>query len=179
MNYIIIFLKENTKKDIIIDFLKGLLGGNIKVVEDKEILINYDFVKVDFKTITSMLIDDFGVELTLLECSGELEYVNYLIDLYYTINNKSTYLNEKTLFRLSSKFSDELVKKNILKEFYNDNEMTNIIKVFLESNLNSSVCAKKLYLHRNTLINKIDKFIKVTGYDIKKFKDAYIIYKII
>lgn len=44
--------------------------------------------------------------------------------------------------------------------------------VFLECNLNVSEAARKLFIHRNTLIYRLEKIQKVTGYDLKVFKDA-------
>jgi DNA-binding PucR family transcriptional regulator len=53
------------------------------------------------------------------------------------------------------------------------------MKIFIEKNQNTSEAAKALYLHRNTLINRLDKFYRVTGFDLKKFEDAAIIYLLI
>ena len=74
---------------------------------------------------------------------------------------------------------NEETKKNVLKDVYYDHELINIIRVFLECNMNTSKAADVLYMHRNTLINKLDKFIEITGYDIRYFRDAVIIYSII
>ena len=62
---------------------------------------------------------------------------------------------------------------------YNDYEMKTIVKTYLECNMNISKASNVLYMHRNTLMYKIDNFINETGFDIKKFKDAYIIYHIL
>ena len=72
-----------------------------------------------------------------------------------------------------------IIVKNILKEYYEDYQMKEVIKTYLDCNMNISQAANKLYMHRNTVMNKIDKFITNTGYDIKKFKNAFIIYHII
>ena len=55
--------------------------------------------------------------------------------------------------------------------------MLEVVKKYLDCNMNISQAANSLYMHRNTVMNKIDKFIDVTGYDIKKFRNAFIIYK--
>ncbi|UKI48833.1 MAG: helix-turn-helix domain-containing protein [Clostridium sp.] len=34
--------------------------------------------------------------------------------------------------------------------------------------MNVSKASKMLYLHRNTLIYKLDRFYEITGYDIRK-----------
>lgn len=53
-----------------------------------------------------------------------------------------------------------------------DEETLHTIYVFLESGLNIAECARKLYLHRNTLIYRLDKIQKLTGLDIRRFDDA-------
>ena len=58
------------------------------------------------------------------------------------------------------------------KEIFTDKEMTDTAEEFLDSSLNVSETARKLYLHRNTLIYRLDKIEKETGLNIRKFSDA-------
>lgn len=60
--------------------------------------------------------------------------------------------------------------------FQGDMEMVKIIKKYLENNFNTSLSAKELYMHRNSLQYKIDKFIEHTSIDIKKFQGAISVY---
>jgi len=53
-----------------------------------------------------------------------------------------------------------------------DSEMINTIEEFVNCGLNISNAAKKLYVHRNTLIYRLDKIYKETNFDIRNFKDA-------
>ncbi|WP_027409889.1 PucR family transcriptional regulator [Anoxybacteroides tepidamans] len=57
-----------------------------------------------------------------------------------------------------------------------DTELLEVVKIFLQCNLNVSLAAKKLYMHRNSLQYRIDKFIEKTGIDIKHFKGAAAVY---
>lgn len=58
------------------------------------------------------------------------------------------------------------------KEIFSDEEMISTAEEFLENNLNTSETSRKLYLHRNTLIYRLDKIEKATGLNIRKFSDA-------
>jgi len=58
------------------------------------------------------------------------------------------------------------------KEIFDDQEMVLTAEEFLDSNLNSSETARKLFLHRNTLTYRLDKIERLTGLDIRKFSDA-------
>lgn len=50
------------------------------------------------------------------------------------------------------------------------------IKVYLEANFNLSLTAKKLYLHRNTLQYRLDKFAERTGINLKCMNSAITVY---
>ncbi|RSD29255.1 PucR family transcriptional regulator [Mesobacillus subterraneus] len=69
-----------------------------------------------------------------------------------------------------------IMKSTILKAFEEDNELMATIKVFLESNSNASLAAKKLYVHRNTLQYRMDKFMEKSGVNLKDFDTAVMVY---
>ena len=72
--------------------------------------------------------------------------------------------------------SPSFVKKQILSNLFiesiQESEMLRTIQVFLQCNLNASLTAKKLYIHRNSLQYRLDKFIENTGIDIRSFTNA-------
>lgn len=77
---------------------------------------------------------------------------------------------------------DKDAKNKIFKDFNDgfsklDGEMTKTIEVFFECGLNISDASKELYVHRNTLIYRLDKIQKFTTYDIRNFNEA-VIFKI-
>ncbi len=53
-----------------------------------------------------------------------------------------------------------------------DEETRNTLNKFLENNLNVSETARQLYIHRNTLVFRIEKVLKETGLDVRVFEDA-------
>ncbi|MBS3680550.1 helix-turn-helix domain-containing protein [Ornithinibacillus massiliensis] len=64
----------------------------------------------------------------------------------------------------------------ILQEFQDDKEFITMMEVFFKSNLNVSVAAKKLYMHRNSLQYRIDKYYEKTGIDVRIFHQALTVY---
>ena len=46
------------------------------------------------------------------------------------------------------------------------------INKFFENNLNVSETSRQLYIHRNTLVYRLDKLQKSTGLDLRVFEDA-------
>ncbi len=55
-----------------------------------------------------------------------------------------------------------------------DEETLHTIHTFLDSGLSIAECARKLFLHRNTLIYRLDKIEQLTGLNIRNFDDAII-----
>ena len=51
-------------------------------------------------------------------------------------------------------------------------EMMETIDAFFRNDLNLSTTAREMFIHRNTLIYRLDKIRKVTGYDLRHFQDA-------
>ncbi len=49
------------------------------------------------------------------------------------------------------------------------------VSPFFENNLNLSEAARKLYIHRNTLIYRLEKIQRVTGLDLRTFEDAVLL----
>jgi carbohydrate diacid regulator len=50
--------------------------------------------------------------------------------------------------------------------------MLDTAEEFLLSSLNISETCRKLYMHRNTLLYRLDKIQEATGLDIRTFSDA-------
>lgn len=53
-----------------------------------------------------------------------------------------------------------------------DEETITTINKFFENSLNVSETSRQLYIHRNTLVYRLDKLQKATGLDLRVFEDA-------
>lgn len=72
-------------------------------------------------------------------------------------------------------FIKEVLKDRKMESF--DEETIATIHKFFDNSLNVSETSRQLYIHRNTLVYRLDKLQKMTGLDLRKFDDA-IIFKI-
>ena len=71
---------------------------------------------------------------------------------------------------LCEMFLQEVFKKNPIDAL--DKETLFTIHKFFENNLNVSETARKLFVHRNTLVYRPEKIKKITGLDLREFDDA-------
>jgi carbohydrate diacid regulator len=69
-------------------------------------------------------------------------------------------------------FLNEVFKDEFIDSI--DGETFHTIQKFFENNLNVSETSRQLYVHRNTLVYRLDKIQKLTGLDLRKFDDALI-----
>ncbi len=67
-------------------------------------------------------------------------------------------------------YADTLFNRRTARLF--DEEMLDTIETFLDTDLNLSDTARKLYIHRNTLVYRLDKVQRQTGLDLRKFDHA-------
>ena len=72
-------------------------------------------------------------------------------------------------------FLDEVFKKCSIDSI--DNDLMFTINKFFENSLNISETSRKLFIHRNTLVYRIEKIKKLTGLDLREFEDA-IVFKV-
>jgi len=76
---------------------------------------------------------------------------------------------------LCEMFLSEIFKKNPIDSL--DQETLYTINRFFENNLNVSETSRKLFVHRNTLVYRLEKIKKLTGLDLREFDHA-IVFKV-
>src|SRR5690625_870858 len=103
----------------------------------------------------------YKVIIKIMENSDKKE-----IFLYY-------YEVERLLFKINKNERDEYKRRilNSINEVFIDT-----INVFFDNNLNISKTANCLYIHRNTLIYRLDRIQEETGYDPRNLNEAIILY---
>ncbi len=79
--------------------------------------------------------------------------------------------------KLSSETMDQFVNEMFTPEQWDalDQEQLFTIRKFFENDLNVSETSKQLYINRNTLIYRLNKIEKITGFDLKKLDDAMVV----
>lgn len=151
------------------------------------ILCNFDDVYDNAEAIRTSINSE-------LYCKCYISYIEDLNDIYkikksYDNAKEAIYLGkkyqvreeiyvynkmlfEKLVYHINKDVKEEILES--LKDKFNlfDSEIINTIEEFVNCDLNISNTAKKLYVHRNTLLYRLDKIKKETGFDIRNFKEA-------
>lgn len=71
---------------------------------------------------------------------------------------------------LCEMFLQEVFKKGSIESLDRETLMT--VQCFFENNLNVSETSRKLFVHRNTLVYRLEKIRKITGLDLREFEHA-------
>ena len=82
---------------------------------------------------------------------------------------------EGILSLLTKSQREKLIAGYDIKKFariFEDGSMMQTVEAFFENGMNVSRTARRLYMHRNTMIYKINAIKKLTGLDLRDFKMA-------
>lgn len=71
---------------------------------------------------------------------------------------------------MSAQYNGMLFNRKTARLF--NEEMIHTIEKFFENSLNLSETARQLYIHRNTLVYRLDKVQRIIGLDLRAFDDA-------
>ncbi|WP_127498625.1 PucR family transcriptional regulator [Paenibacillus glycanilyticus] len=71
-----------------------------------------------------------------------------------------------------SRYLEHALKRT---ELFVEAEMLATLETFFSLDCNVSETAKKLYIHRNTLLYRLDKLKQETGLDVRQFRDAVLV----
>jgi len=168
----IIIVWENQNSGVVIEEKKDIS------LSEKELIAMSETLESDFYMKISFYIGKFH------PLSEQLPGLYQQEKAYFLFAQKSLVSTQIFAFErvfpafLASHLPKDLTERlqEISEVFHEDIEMFTTIKAFLENNLNGSVTAKKLYIHRNTLQYRIDKFIEKTGIQLKDFYGAFTVF---
>ena len=183
--FLIVSSKVNI--DVIENFFMGFLKDVLLFECDNYYLIIYqNKEKLELENFIELFNEDMGIRSSIFEGF----YINkknsaYLIDfleIYDSLfSTTKMYSNVSDLILLSNnnrKVLDKL-KKIVLDKYLSDASFISMVRALFKNNLNVSKAASDLYMHRNTLNNKLNAFERDTALTIQNFVDAVSIYELL
>jgi len=192
---------RNEGENLILDTLKGLYATGTKdfvtAVDEKHVILvkalqtTDEYLQLD--QIARELVDTLNMEAmvsvriaygTIIEelkdVSKSYKEAHMALEVgrvFYADRNILAY-NELGIGRLIHQlpaslcemFLNEVFEGNTADQF-EEEELTTVY-TFFANNLNISETARQLYVHRNTLVYRLEKIQKRTGLDVRVFEDA-------
>lgn len=184
-----IVIKLDIVKDIdsVATIFNDLLGDAKYIVKDNEIIMLY-FNEIDFslEEVGLSLSSDFGINILIFNMFKIYTSDNKFLDVY---NLYQKYLSKKhqgyfemsdLILEVVGNTSDShLLKEMILERIFSDAQNETLINAMFKNDLNVLKTSKKIYMHRNTINNRLDLIKKETGLNIQKFQDAVAMYSLL
>lgn len=171
------------------DFITAVDEKNIILVREVESGEGYEDLDKTAMTLLDMLNSEAMVKVNISygtivneikEVSRSYKEAKMALDvgkIFYSDKNVVAY-NNLGIGRLIYQLPIPLCKM-FIKEIFDgkspdefDDETLTTINKFFENNLNVSETSRQLYIHRNTLVYRLDKLQKSTNLDLRIFEDA-------
>lgn len=190
------FYGENDDREELETALRGFFPEDVTVFwesHDRAVVVergNFSLDEQDLASLSGALESDFFVK-TAAYIGRQLPVADTLPDHFFMergyfdfgkkfIEPAGFYTFEKVFpAYVASMLPDQLadaLNSEFADAFRSDDEMYATVKGFLENGSNASLAAKKLFIHRNTLQYRIDKFTDKTGVSLKDFHSAFTVY---
>ncbi len=199
---VVFIIETSKEKDTgVLETVRGIFAGGTKdfitAVDEKNIILVKELaqgeVYEDLEKTAQMLVDMLNSEAManvhvaygtivedLKEVSRSYKEAKMALDvgkIFYEDRNVMAYSNlgiGRLIYQLPlplcKMFIKEIFGETTMDQF--DEETLITINRFFENNLNVSETSRQLYIHRNTLVYRLDKLQKSTGLDLRTFEDA-------
>lgn len=189
--------KENPASELLNGMFSSQIGDYITAVDESNVILikalspddDYEALERTASTIVDMMNMEAMMNVRvsygtiveeLKEVSKSYKEAKMALDvgkIFYE-EKKVTAYNKLGIGRLIYQlpinlcriFINEIFGANVPDEL--DEETLTTINKFFENNLNVSETSRQLFVHRNTLVYRIEKLAKSTGLDIRTFDDA-------
>lgn len=197
---VLISLPKNTAKDVL-DFLASFVPNGLDEsvgIDDKTVALVkfmksssvYESLSEFLQMLSENIAQELGIEPkiavggivpTLTEANVSFLQAQSTIkmsNVFFKKSNIHTY-KEYTLVRMLEElpkfkieeYLDVLIDKDC-GDVFDDVDMMKTCEEFLDNDLNISETSRKLFMHRNTLMYRLDKVEAKTGLNIRNFQDA-------
>ena len=187
-------LLQDAFPDIHHDFVVSISDTDIALIKEIPPAADPKFLLKLAETIEQKLLDELAMKVVIgigtparhiRELADRYKEALISIDIGKVFDAQKTIINYENLgigrliyqlpTTLCEIFLSEVFKRNPVDAL--DQETLFTIDKFFENNLNVSETSRKLFVHRNTLVYRLEKIKKITGLDLREFDHA-IIFKV-
>ena len=179
-----IIIRDFKDSKMLINIIRNLLGVNIRIKEESNyIIINHNYKNDDdiirvLNSLSEDLMDSFisyiSSDSDEMKMNEELDVILPIFlenDFPTKVYNFKSLLLEKPVINNKRRVLNYILESTGVDEEF--------IKGFALNDLNVSKASKAMYIHRNTMIYKLDKLNETSGFDLRSFIDMYILFNLI
>lgn len=199
---VVYLIEAKTEKDnSVMEVLKGMFseqaGDYLTAIDEKNVILIKNVGECDgyedYIEIANSIVDlinteammnatvSFGSKVTeLKDVSKSYKEAKLALDvgrIFYAEKDVISYSSlgiGRLIYQLPENlchlFIDEIFKDGVSETI--DEEILTTVNKFFENNLNVSETSRQLFVHRNTLVYRLEKLEKATGLDVRTFDDA-------
>ena len=199
--YVFSIICESSKIPEVINFLEQLAGDSddtaVLAEEDLIAYLRYMESEIDYQSaldFAEMMLENIEQELSIkvkiglgnfsknaFELANAFSQGSNAVRMGIATSSKGRIFSYKEF--IMTRMIEDIPKATLnkyleilldpgAKDILNDPEMLNTAEEFLANSLNISETSRLLYMHRNTLMYRLDKIEKSMGLNIRRFSDA-------
>ncbi|MGI6392725.1 MAG: helix-turn-helix domain-containing protein [Candidatus Izemoplasmatales bacterium] len=172
-----IYQKDNNQETLV-SFLGGYSGFEITIIDRYLKLTESDpLAATDWNHLREKCLEELVTDICLFVVPITPNFVLEPILKVMPMIGFGVYTIESIIPKIVLEGIHDV--RNGLRNYYYNTfgaEIIQTVQGFIKANLNQSVAAKQLYLHRNTLNYRIDHFIAYSEINVKSFFGAYAFY---
>ncbi len=169
------------RPSLFLDLFKGMIGPRIQVEEyETYLILYYEYESLEdihsiFLSIATELMIDIVAYTSYYEDKKQKEELRIAKTWIKELKNGSYDLKKALL-----ETGNCLYKKEILNLILDGTGIDEeFIRKFAEADLNVTKASQTMFAHRNTISYKLDRFYEISGFDLRKFQDCYMLYQLI
>lgn len=188
--------KDSTAVELVKNLFATKMRDYVTEVDEQSIVLIKDVRDVknedELQKLADMIVDNMHTEAMVRVRVGYGNQVNNLPDIAKSYQEakmalevgKIFYAEKETIayrylgigrliYQLPMSLCEMFIKEIFGERNIDlDDETMVTIQKFFENSLNISETARQLYIHRNTLVYRLERLEKMIGLDIRKFEDA-------
>lgn len=183
--FIITSIEDATQEENIINLYNNYLYNSTSIVYKNMIISFYQKKeKMYFQEIIDSLSEDLGTRIKIFEgfrisLKNNLDFLKMFSIIEKYREKDYSYMNITDVILSTNTMNINTIREILLCEELKDYNFITLVREMLKNDLNVSKVANDLYMHRNTLNNKLDTIEFNTSISLRNFKGALSLYELL
>lgn len=183
--FIITSCEDASQETNIINLYDSYLANSASIIYKNKIISLYQKKeKMYFQEIIDSMSEDLGTRIKIFEgfkisIKDNKDFLKIFSLIENYLDKDYSYINITDFILQTTNDNIKTIKEILLKDELNDNNFISLVREMFKNDLNVSKAANDLYMHRNTLNNKLDTMEFNTSISLRNFKGALSLYELL